>query len=244
MEQSLQPISDFLSRYKSFTLEKANLRFDEFIFRFNHIKTALETINSISKELNEHFANDFNIFCLLGVEKKEDKTHTAFIANLLDPEGSHAQGYLFLESFIKYCNNKDQSFPKVISNIENYQWFVETWKYTSNGIPDIVISSPDLEYLVVIENKIDAQETGNQLKRYLDWMGKKKDRYKNQSLIFLNPRGYPSVKEAMDGQKYLILSYEDIYNWLNSSSDHVKAPRVKEIITQYLDVIQTFKRGL
>lgn len=46
-------------------------------------------------------AEDFNIFNILGISHLEVSTHSRFISNLLDPCGSHYQGNIFLELFMR-----------------------------------------------------------------------------------------------------------------------------------------------
>jgi hypothetical protein len=43
---------------------------------------------------------DFNIFRVLGNQYREVSTHSAMLAHLLDPNGGHAQGVLFLRAFL------------------------------------------------------------------------------------------------------------------------------------------------
>ena len=42
----------------------------------------------------------FNIFRVLGREYREIATHSALLAHLLDPQGGHRQGDLFLRLFL------------------------------------------------------------------------------------------------------------------------------------------------
>ena len=237
MPLPIESISDFLTRYKRFTKERSEMRYDEFILRFNHMKTAIESIQSISRELNRRVAKSFNVFELLKVEKKEDNTHTALIANLLDPEGSHAQGHMFLDLFLKHCQRKYNDFIEIPAVIEDFDWLVETRKYTNYGRPDLVVSSFDFKFLLVIENKIGAEESKDQLSRYCEWMNSRRH-LSRRTLLFLNKTGYSS-KTAGD-YPYHILSYKDIYDWLESSLAKIESPKVKDIIVQYMEIIKRF----
>ena len=42
----------------------------------------------------------FNIFNVLGLNTDETRTHSAFLAELLNPEGSHGLGDQFLQAFL------------------------------------------------------------------------------------------------------------------------------------------------
>lgn len=45
--------------------------------------------------------DDYNVFSVLNLQRKEVTLHSAFIADLLDPKGSHCCGPAFLEAFLK-----------------------------------------------------------------------------------------------------------------------------------------------
>ena len=66
-------------------------------------------LNEVSKRIQnkQQTAEDFNIFEILGVAHLEVSTHSAFIANLLNPKGSHSQGAKFLKEFLKIIEVED-----------------------------------------------------------------------------------------------------------------------------------------
>lgn len=43
---------------------------------------------------------NFNIFSILKMESKENDTHSAFLGELLNPNGSHLKEDLFLSAFV------------------------------------------------------------------------------------------------------------------------------------------------
>ena len=51
-------------------------------------------------ERKKYTGEDFNIFEILGIGHLEAATHSKFLGNLLNPQGSHSQGTLFLELFL------------------------------------------------------------------------------------------------------------------------------------------------
>ena len=51
-------------------------------------------------ELAAVTGEQFNVFSILEVETDEVKTHSAFLADLLSPQGSHRQGAAFLKLFL------------------------------------------------------------------------------------------------------------------------------------------------
>jgi hypothetical protein len=100
----------------------------------------------------------------------------------------------------------------------------------SLGRMDIVINcKPD--YLIVIENKIDAGEAEKQLPRYSKWL-KKKQGYNIKKLIFLTPTGHESVTGEKDS--YLQLSYLNLAEAFESKLNEIEADSVKIVLTQYI----------
>ena len=89
----------------------------------------------------------------------------------------------------------------------------------------------------MIENKIGAGEQADQLERYSKWMDRQKKYFKSRILIYLTPRG--DEASSAHGRKYYPLSYhEDIKSWLEKSYGEIQAPRVKDAILQYLQVLK------
>ncbi len=115
---------------------------------------------------------EYNIFTLIGVGRDEDKTHSPMLADLLNPAGTHKQGFLFLKAFLKLCqkmrteSNISQvcqltaiSFPPIPDKIESFSWTVQREMDAAEyGRLDIVIKCQKLNFLCVIENKIGAGE--------------------------------------------------------------------------------------
>lgn len=99
----------------------------------------------------------FNIFSILNCERLEVSTHSAFIYELLNPKGSHAQGILYLKAFLKDVLNKPD-FNLNTVKVERERSIGEA------GRLDLVIENK--EELLIIEMKIDAGDQPKQLRRY------------------------------------------------------------------------------
>jgi hypothetical protein len=181
----------------------------------------------------------FNIFRLLGVAHLEDQTHSPFLADLLNPRGTHGQGHLFLTTFLQYCAQKWPRRPFQLSEeeIQTGSWHIQREVGISlasgqGGFMDIVLLNSNLRCVIVIENKIYAGEQWEQLQRYRQWL---EVTYPNcdQALIFLTPRG----RKAESGRA-LSLSYrKDIVTWLEAVLPHVQASNIQTIIKQYVAII-------
>jgi hypothetical protein len=231
-----EELESFLNRYRAFTNQLKDLRLQRFQSDFSRLKTSVTSIKTEAEEQNRLLASSFNIFRLLGVTHKEVIVHSALIANLLNPKGTHAQKHLFLDNFLRMCARFDD-FPLPTGDIASSRWVVEKEKVTPFGCMDLVISCPALRFLLVIENKIWASEQPDQLKRYYDWMESKKDRFANQALFYLTPGGDKPHTSA-DSHCFTLSYHDDISAWLDACLVHVKAPRVKETISQYLEIIK------
>jgi hypothetical protein len=234
----IDDIKSFFHRYRKFTGDRMQLRLREFKMRFGHTKVALQSIKKVFHEYNRNLAGDFNLFSLLGVERFEVATHSAFLGALLNPQGTHGQMSLFLETFLRHFSEKfGHPFPTPNDDIEKATWYVDKEKVTAFGNLDLVISCPDLEFLLMIENKIGAVEQHDQLKRYAKWMDSQQNNFNSRILIYLTPRGDEAA--SANGCEYYPLSYhEDIKSWLEKSYGEIQAPRVKDAILQYLQVLK------
>jgi hypothetical protein len=235
MASAPEQIERFIERYKTFAQEKSEVRVSQFTRGFGQVRAALEALANLERHSQQELASRFNLFRVLGVETRERQTHSAFLAELFRPNGTHGQGHLFLEVFLQYCWNKFESFPRLDSSIETAHWDVDCEKPVYEGQLDIVVEAPKLKFLMVVENKIGALEQEDQIRRYQSWLSRQ--RYDRRVLIYLTPDGRRATTAA--GEDYFRLSYaKDIVEWLGSTLPNVKAPRVREAVTQYRDLIR------
>lgn len=68
--------------------------------RLESILDQVRVLKAKYDERAEVTGENFNVFSILDRESDEVKTHSAFIAELLNPHGSHSQGTLFLKLFL------------------------------------------------------------------------------------------------------------------------------------------------
>ena len=78
----------------------------------------------IQKEERQKRGEYFNIFSVLRLETKEVRLHSAFLAELLNPEGSHGLGKQFLELFLNMVVRKSKEEPFYFET-ENAKVYVE-----------------------------------------------------------------------------------------------------------------------
>ncbi len=231
-----------------------NLAFLEFQRDFERFKAAmsqmgqtrpahfLEGFARFRSKIEEKFppdkteAPDFNIFSILKVRHLEAKTHSPFLAELLDPRGSHEQGDLFLSSFLQL-----QPCGFALDQIGTGNWEVRIEKYTAKGILDIVISNYPTRHIVVIENKIYSGDRQDQMMRYHDWLTNHPHftEIVKRRLIYLTLDGSPPSNAGIEQSWYKCMSYRhDIRAWMEAVIPKVESLRVSDCVRQYLDVIK------
>ena len=132
------------------------------------IQNLLQQVGTVRKEnakILEASGGYFNMFRICGVNHYEN-THSAIIAEFLNPKGTHSFKAMFLERFIKmFCNDA----LKPSFDFENAN--VTTEYYIDNGRIDIFIEDKK-NHAIIIENKIYADDGWEQLKKYDDFAKK------------------------------------------------------------------------
>ena len=235
----LEAVARFHQRYQNLMDAHAWRRVENFKEAFKGLRPTVQDMLDQDRDRNRQEARSFNLFRVLHLEAREELVHTPFLADLLDPQGAHGQGFLFLHAFIDALSAAHSGFPAPVEELAAHAWFVETNRYIGGGGPDIVLTCPGLSYLLVLENKVYADEETGQLARYAAWMESQREIYPSQALLFLTPTGDPS--ETAGGAAYYPVSYRrEIVGMLKAALPEIAAPHLRETIRQYLDVIQHF----
>ena len=238
-------ISSFLDRYRRFSEETADERVDEFKQNFQALLGHYNTFRSKFAECNKKEAFDYNIFKIIDVSTSE-KTHTLFLKDLLQPDGTHGQGGLFLRSFIdRFISEEKREHFK----LEKESGYIVGKEYhTGWGRLDLYVHSndPQKRFGIVIENKIYASDQEDQLKRYHEFLSK---RYKDEqmALFYLTVQGKDAsdytIKQELENElkgKDVLrdISYKnDIKTWLEECMKDVEAFKVKYLLKAYIEVI-------
>ena len=198
-------------------------------------------LEQAQQEERNRKGENYNLFSILSIERYELK-HSALIANLLDPEGSHGCGDAFLRAFFEIAL-KGTAYPFESSSPDSC-----TEHYTgpiagdTGGRIDILVKSS--HYGLIIENKIYAGDQDKQLIRY-DNYGKEIFGADGYLLVYLTLYGYDASKEntatkSAEEVGYLRLSYaEDILRWLEQCARLAyDKPLVRESLNQYIRTIK------
>ena len=221
----------------------------------NDIINILNQVRIVSRKIKEQRKEKFergenyNIFNDLGFMSDEVHLHSMFLANLLNPKGSHGQRGKFLEAFLKMLH---KSFPAISADkleldITNASVVVEKYigRQTDSEGGRIDIYLTDGKHRIIIENKIYAGDQHHQMLRYWNYGMSQKgdDTEKSFVLIYLTLDGCSpskdSLGEDLKENNIVCLSYKsDIRRWLDRCVELAsRTPLVRETINQYISTI-------
>lgn len=175
----------------------------------------------------------FNIFTILNRETDEVQTHSAIIADLLNPVGLHGQGAVFARLFLDSLNinpDGDLRHARVHAEFDSGE----------HGRIDILLETNEL--CVVIENKITAYDQRKQLEGYHRYAT---TRFTDDRVTVLcltldgsDPNDYS--RGCLPVEKVTCISYEpDIIEWLDACIKEVaRIPQIRELIVQYQSLLR------
>ncbi len=178
-------------------------------------------------EILDATGSRFNMFRVCGVNHYEN-THSAILAEFLNPNGTHGLKSKLLECFI---DSLGDYFTIGKFNFDKSRVYTEY--STEEGRIDILIED-NQNKAIIIENKIYASDQPEQLKRYNKYARTYKNGYQ---ILYLTLLGNDASEQSGGGISYLSISYkENIINWLEKcvaiASRH---PTVRETIIQYIN---------
>jgi len=232
----LAEMAAFFDRLARAHSERITQDLESFTRQWERFSPGFLEVLAIARNSERKSASAYNIFRVLRVEHDEENTHSRFLADLLNPRGSHGQGHLFLKAFLDHCHEKQNS-PPLSRDAFSMPWYVETEKGTQQGRIDIVIACPEAGYLVAIENKVFATEQERQIKRYHLWLESLSHGYAHRFLFFLTPDGRQPTTAG--GCGCVALSYRgDVSQILRVTMDKLVAPHLRAIIDQYLEIVE------
>jgi hypothetical protein len=187
--------------------------------------------DSLFQELKAYYGKT-TLFNILKIERNENR-HSAFLAWLLDKNGSHGLGEEPLKRFMRLLAKEDDKYnePFLVGNYQIENMYVVTERPAKvNGqkktgrvdvfisfdyrlLPIIVENKDVLHHArVIIENKVYTDEHDDQTKFYLDWVRQEYKGKHNQTIIgvFLSPQKPEKCSGDVDGFEYVKITYQDI----------------------------------
>lgn len=173
-----------------------------------NIQTLLNRIGEIQKKQiikqTEVYrrGENFNVFNILGLWSEEMRLHSAMVAELLKPEGSHGCREAFLKIFLKEVVQIDISdhineLNKAITTTEFYISSIND-DGTEGGRIDILIEMPHNSCIpsLIIENKIYAAGQQNQLLRYYNFAKNRYQSSKDFKILYLTLYGSDASSQS------------------------------------------------
>ncbi len=126
--------------------------------------------NKVFDDIEDHI-NQFNPIKIMGMERMEIR-HSAILAWLLTPNGSHGLGERFLKAFLAeaFQGRSAQNNLSSLSIIQEDFTDAEVSKERENI--DIFIFNHSKKWAFIIENKFDSKQGKNQLKEYKEKVSK------------------------------------------------------------------------
>jgi hypothetical protein len=209
------------------------------------IQNILSQISAIVKGYNRIRAtssDNYNIFKILNLQTDEVSLHSLFLAELLNPKGSHKKGTVFLKEFLKTISpdlGSTLDLDSVNLTVEKFIGPISKDK-TTGGRIDILIEDNDGK-CIIIENKIYAGDQEKQLLRYHNYKGDREG-----IIFYLTINGCPpqpySCCDLKENKDFHLISYkETINNWLEKCHQIASdSPFIRETIQQYINLIKSF----
>jgi hypothetical protein len=196
-----------------------------------NIQDLLNQVAIIGKknaEILDATGGRFNMFRVCKVNHYEN-THSAILAEFLNPQGSHGLTSALLKCFIETLGDRF-----CVKDFDCESACVYTEYSTDEGRIDIFIID-NQKHALIIENKIYAVDQWEQLKRYATFA----DKYHTgkYQILYLTLDGKEASDQSGGDVDYLPISYaEDIINWLEKCvAIAVHFPMVRETINQYIN---------
>ena len=246
--ESIVVIKTFFEKYKSKRLTLFKNKTERDKTDFSRILLETSVIKERADFITKQNPNFYNIFYILkGATRDEERTHSPFLADLLNIDGLHNQGDLFYLDFLNQLNLKD---PNRFKPSKKFFFQVELEKWIGNGSIDIFISyhSPERNFAIAIENKICADDQDKQLERYYYFL---KSVYSDKFLlIYLTPNGkQPQIPKSitqdlfdkiLEDEILYLASYEKhIIKMLESTLNDIESSKVRMINEQYIQIIKS-----
>lgn len=172
----------------------------------NKTLTAVEVITKKNEEMLQHSAQDYNIYKVMQIDKKE-LLIIRVISDLLNPNGSHRQGAIFLSYFL------EQTFPTKhysLDELKDAHVFKE-YKINNEVQIDIFIVIGETRIPVVLKiNQKDAVKPITEFVTYATG--------ENPAILYITPYGTkPTFDLNLHNNENILicLSFEtDLFEWL------------------------------
>lgn len=205
-------------------------------------QTLLTSIIKNNKKDIGVLGENFNVFNVLKLETDEVRLHSRYLADLLNPHGSHGYRDEFLKTFLQFIG-EISLFPE-LSRVSVYpEKYIGPVTPTTGGQIDILLED-DQHNILIIENKINAGDQENQLLRYRNYGNMHVAKGGNFRLIYLTKNGLTAHpislgENDMTHNDYKCISYKtEIRSWLEDLIEiTISNKKVSATLEQYHQLI-------
>ena len=202
---------------------------------------AIQSLVEVAREIEkmEHARNvrlkathgRFNLFTTLLKAHDEVRLHTRYLTHLLDPKGLHDCDRLFLDAFLDAMS---------LSELKDQKCLLVANEHYTGGLGNIDIYIEFESAVLVVENKIWAEDQDKQLERYAEYS--KGKRGKEVYIFYLTLDGHLPSKNSignLNEDDYRLISYQKhILEWLERSLQETYAfMNINQALQQYESVI-------
>ena len=183
----------------------------------------------------------FNLFEVLGITEMETR-HSAFLAWLLDPKGSHGLGDYLLRAFLARCASLAHTREvKTFTPIDVDRWkLVETVVERERHHIDILLVNLADGFVCAIENKVKSGEHSDQLTRYRESVAQYYGDLRPMHVL-LTVEGKTATKGA-DDSHYVPLSYSVIVELIERAIDSRGGSVSSSVLSALHQYIETLRR--
>jgi hypothetical protein len=171
----------------------------------------------------------FNVFRLTGWYRDEVRTHQKLLADFLNPNGTHAQGNLFLSPFLLRVSEESG----ILLPPPSCLWTVDNRHYV-----DLRLSHTDTDDRVLIEMKWDALDRDKQIVSYYR-AEKRRTRKKRVAVVYITKHGGRPGYDCLElGSDLVCFSFkEDVASMLKSAVASTPS-RLSETLRQYVEILE------
>lgn len=193
----------------------------------------IEKYDAIDKAIG----GKFNIFSVLNIERYEVKTHSLFIYDFINPQGSHVQGETYFSLFVEKVL-EIESFNRTNLKVKRED------PTTENRRIDFTIEND--HYLIAIEMKIDAIDQSQQLVDYARHINEHAKKLgKKAKVYYLTLDGKEASKASTHDEEDKVVEYErisfatHILEWIDGCiAQSATLPTVRETLVQYAKLLR------
>ena len=211
---------------------------------FDDVSYRVDLAERLQCQLDERLATGFNVFDL--IEPDENRLSDV-LADLLDPNGNHGQGDLFLRLLFERLGlGTDAKLRTKDATVRREAPMRGTRK--DHRRMDVFVEAG---VLLAIENKVDSPEQQDQVSDYLVYLERRGTSPPGQpiqnTLIYLTPdrRSPESLndseleKHQKSGRLHCWSYQDDLYPWLEDCRRDCEAQKIRDFLSDFIAYIES-----